>query len=181
MLAAFFADLFCFVCQQYGMADFAHGVGLISNQQAAASRNKEKQCQSELASGKTYSRKCLALLDDVMDASASQSRVEVNAYDTRNWHARGSDYPTTVPRLAMYLNNDAVRTALHMPTVHEHKWEQCRYVSGAAPDSISHMLHGAVTQCTSLCRTMMALVSQRSWFKHWKQVCAQSSTPGSTT
>jgi hypothetical protein len=108
------------------MAEFAHGVGLINGQQVAASQNKESQCQSELASGTTYSRKCLALLDDIMDASASKNRVEVNAYDTRDWHPRGADYPATVPRLATYLNNEAVRIALHMPTVHDHKWEQCR-------------------------------------------------------
>lgn len=53
------------------MHEYAHGMGIISEYQAAAAIAKVRECQKMLRSGVTYVRGCLDLLDDVLAASGT--------------------------------------------------------------------------------------------------------------
>ncbi len=98
---------------QYDVSDFAHGSGLISAGQVVTLKKKEHECHRALSSGRYMYAGCWDLLDDVVKASGAQKKPKVLMYDIRQYVKSSSVFPPNHGRVEKFLNNKAVRAALH--------------------------------------------------------------------
>ena len=104
---------------QYAATELAHSLGLITEGQARTLDAKERQCVAALDRGSYNTRTCFGLLDDVVADSGTYSKARVSMYDVDRWQAPGDEFPPGHKALERYLNERAVRDAIHVDHAYE--------------------------------------------------------------
>jgi len=108
---------------QYNPAEFAHGLGLLSNGQLNAMKETERKCRNQLTQGKLNNNLCYSMLDSVVDATSLPGSEKVLFYDVRQFVPSSSVFPPGHENLESYLNRPDVRTAIH--ATNGQKFEEC--------------------------------------------------------
>ena len=79
----------------------------------ATLKKREQDCRRALSGGRYMYGACWDLLDDVVKVSGAHGKQKVLMYDIRQYAKTSAVFPPHHDRVEKYLNNKAVRAALH--------------------------------------------------------------------
>ncbi len=107
---------------QFSVAEYAFGVGLISEGQMQTLKEHEKECQEEIDLEEPDLRVCDSLLNVVLKEAGAPCAYDIRLYDDELLPGR---YPIGVCSYSKYLNDIDVQRNIHVSNFSPSVFEEC--------------------------------------------------------
>ncbi|TMW56207.1 hypothetical protein Poli38472_008855 [Pythium oligandrum] len=112
---------------QYDYSDYAHGLGLLTFGQVRSLKSSFTDCQNALLAEKFNTPSCFANMDGILDSvkNSFAGSKSLNYYDVRQFVQSVASYPASRQHLSAYMDQVAVRQALHGNTDPSFHFRDC--------------------------------------------------------